>query len=249
MDLFLFLKSQVATPYLYSPPNLSVMPLKVIGAGFGRTGTQSLKLALEQLDFGKCYHMSELFAHADHIGYWEKIHRGQTVDFEELFEGYQSAVDIPASIYYRKWMELYPQAKVILSIRETDKWYESASKTIFRKMPAIGRATLRLAGLVSSRPRYILRILKFIDEAALQGLLNGSTEEHHAKTVYEKWNEEVKKNVPDERLLVFNVKEGWPPLCRFLQVPVPDAPFPRANDRESFNKRNKAGALAKSSPS
>lgn len=221
------------------------MSLKVIGAGFGRTGTESLKLALEQLGFDKCYHMGELFRHPHHIVYWEKLFRGEPIDFQKLFQGYQAAVDLPSNLNYKKLMEEYPNAKVILTLRDVDKWYESASRTIFKKRPAAGKFLLRLLSGFSSKPRYILRILKFIDEAAMKGMMHGRTDEKSAKATFEKWNQDILEYVPKERLLVYRVQEGWEPLCRFLNVPVPDTPFPHSNTRHSFKKRNTVGSLVK----
>src|SRR5262245_50709202 len=106
--------------------------LRVIGAGFGRTGTLSLKAALEQLGFNPCYHMVEVLSHPDHIARWRAIGEGQAAEWEALFAGYQAAVDVPASEYYAQLMQAYPEAKVVLTVRDPEQWYESASSTIFR---------------------------------------------------------------------------------------------------------------------
>ncbi len=107
------------------------MPLQVIGAGFGRTGTASLKAALETLGFTKCYHMFEFMEHPEHAKYWDAASQGKPVAWDRLFEGYQATVDWPGCTYYIQLMEAYPEAKVVLSVRDPERWYESVSKTIF----------------------------------------------------------------------------------------------------------------------
>ena len=133
--------------------------LKVIGAGYGRTGTKSLKTALEKLGYGKCYHMEELLSTPEHVKYWKDAMEGKPVNWEELFGqyGYQSAVDFPTSLYYKELAAYYPEAKVILSIRDAEKWYKSVYQTIYTfepeakvklkmllKMPFSGSMTLSL---------------------------------------------------------------------------------------------------------
>ena len=112
------------------------MPLKVIGAGFGRTGTLSLKVALEQLGFTKCYHMTEVFAKPDHVKLWDAAARGEPVDWEALFRGYQATVDWPGCNFYQEYIRLYPEAKVILTLRDPDRWYDSARQTIYQQQQA-----------------------------------------------------------------------------------------------------------------
>ena len=118
------------------------MSLKVIGAGFGRTGTTSLKAALERLGFDRCYHMFEFMEHPEHAKYWDAASKGKPVDWNALFEGYQSTLDWPGCSYYRDLMQRYPEAKVLLTVRDSEKWYQSAQKTIFRP-PGDWRDVLR----------------------------------------------------------------------------------------------------------
>ncbi|HYV95444.1 MAG TPA: sulfotransferase [Chitinophagales bacterium] len=218
------------------------MSLKVIGAGWGRTGTESLKKALEILDFGKCYHAFELMKHPQDIVYWEKLHHGEKPDYEKLFDGYQSSVDFPACIFYKQFLEKYPDAKVILSVRDKDKWYESASKTIFkfRKMPTGMLIAMRLGGIFSSTLRIMPRAFRSGLSIIHFGFLEGRMDDEvWMKEKFTRWNEEVKRHVPAEKLLVYEVKDGWEPLCKFLNVPVPNVPFPKSNDSDSFQKRLK----------
>src|SRR4051812_7397946 len=110
--------------------NTTIMPLQIIGSGMGRTGTHSLKLALEMLGFDKCYHMAELFQHPEQVTYFERAERGEQVSWEALFQGYRSAVDYPVARYYKQLMSYYPDAKIIHTVRDAESWYQSASQTI-----------------------------------------------------------------------------------------------------------------------
>jgi hypothetical protein len=216
---------------------MSTNQLKVIGAGMGRTGTESLKMALEQLGFGRCYHMFELMKNPEHLPEWEKLSRGEKPNYEFLFQGYQSCTDFPAALYYREFMQQYPEAKVVLTVRDADKWYDSASKTILRVMPSFFYTVVRFFGLFSKTAQAYPAIHRYAVRIVHQGIFNGRTHDReYTKAVFNAWNEEVKRAVPADRLLVFEVKDGWEPLCRFLGVPVPSTPFPRANDSDSFDK-------------
>ena len=148
--------------------------LKIIGAGFGRTGTLSLKVALERLGYTKCYHMLDLPSNPEHISYWEAAARGEPVDWPALFTGYQAIVDFPGCHFYRKLLDQYPQAKVILTTRDPDKWYTSALETILRpkfrlslilrivcKIP-FSRRVRRLPRLMISMNRIIRRVWRSI---------------------------------------------------------------------------------------
>jgi len=201
------------------------MSLDVIGAGFGRTGTLSLKLALEELGFVKCHHMIEVFQNPDQAPVFQTAARGETVDWSALYEGYRATVDWPGCYFWRELAEAFPQAKVILSTRDPHSWFKSASETIFQAMnmetddPAIGGVTAMARELVFERT------------------FGGDISEAHAVEVFNAHLAEVKRNIPAERLLVFKAKQGWGPLCAFLGVEVPDKPYPRTNSTEEFNSR------------
>ena len=192
------------------------MPLRIIGSGFGRTGTLSLKLALEQLGFGPCHHMVEVFAGEKRLHHWDRIARGETVDWEEVFEGFQSTVDWPSCNYWRPLFERYPQARIISSVRDPESWFRSTQATIFRD------------GLRSSPPS----IRKIVTDAV------GADVHDRAACIaaFERHNAAVRAEVPPGKLLVFEAGQGWEPLCAFLGVPVPDAPYPRVNSTEDFQK-------------
>jgi hypothetical protein len=201
------------------------MPLSVIGAGFGRTGTLSLKKALERLGFGPCHHMVELFAHPEQIPLWDQATDGAPIDWDALLGGYRSAVDWPACHFWRELADRYPAAKVILTVRDPQAWYRSARAMIFRYMadpppdePAAAKAQWRL-----------------VRKMILRQTFGGSTDDPDlAIGVLRMHDEEVERTIPAKRLLVHEVSQGWEPLCRFLGADVPDEPFPRVNTTEEF---------------
>jgi Sulfotransferase domain len=202
--------------------------LKVIGSGFGRTGTLSMKAALEQLGFGPCYHMREVFP--KHVAAWHKVGLGLPVDWHELFKGYQSSVDFPACIYYRELMQAFPVAKVVHTVRDPQRWYQSAYETIYRFTnitPPWARRLIRPIG----------RQIDMVNLVIWGAVFKGEFENRErAIDIFRQHTEEVLRTVPPERLLVFDVKDGWEPLCKFLQVPIPDTPFPHLNDGEHMQR-------------
>lgn len=209
------------------------MSIKVIGAGFGRTGTASLKGALEDLGFDKCYHMTEVFPQPAHIALWQAATAGKPVDWDKLFEGYQATVDWPGATFYKELMAHYPDAKVILSVRDPEAWYGSTTDTIFR-MSKVGFP-------MSLAPLFVPRLRRFIRMATnliWQNTFDNRFEDKaYAISVFNEHIAEVKRTVPANKLLIYEVKEGWKPLCTFLEVPIPDQPFPRLNDSATFNRQ------------
>ena len=193
------------------------MPLQVIGAGLGRTGTLSLKLALEQLGLGPCYHMLEVRAARERLEHWNRVAAGETVDWEEVFAGFRSTVDWPACNYWRELMARYPDAKVILSLRDPDGWFRSTQATIFSDE------------VQRDAPPSIRQILKNVVGEDLH-------DRERCIAGFERHNAAVRGGVPAEKLLVFDARQGWAPLCAFLGVPVPDAPFPSVNTTDDFRK-------------
>ena len=198
------------------------MSLEVIGAGFGRTGTMSLKVALEELGYDPCYHMIEVFEHPEHVSLWEAAIRGEPLDWEKIFGSYQAAVDWPTAAFYSELMKVYPHAKVLLTIRDPEKWYESTKNTLYPTGDA-------------PEPSPIMRMAtKLVWEQTFD---RNFEDRRYAIEVFKRHNEEVKKHVPPERLLVYEVKEGWKPLCEFLGVEIPEGkPFPHLNDTEAFKE-------------
>ncbi|MDQ3019929.1 MAG: sulfotransferase family protein [Bacteroidota bacterium] len=223
------------------------MSLKIIGTGLGRTGTHSLKLALEQLGFGKCYHMIELIQHPEGLKYFQQAEKDEHVNWEELFEGYHSAVDYPVARYYKQLIKYYPDAKIIHTIRDAESWYKSVTDTIFWvSKPSLWRILKVAVHLpFSSETRSRLPVFKF--NGKLIELEFGKDLKNKEEVIrrFNLHNEEVIKTIPKERLLVFNPKGGWDPLCNFLNVPVPENPFPKSNTKDEFIQRAKTVARAK----
>jgi hypothetical protein len=215
------------------------MTLEVIGAGFGRTGTMSLKVALEELGFEPCYHMSEVFTHPEHVELWRAAARGEPVEWEQIFGGYRATVDWPACSFYGELMEKYPDAKVILTVRDPQRWYESAYNTIYTMTRAASSSPIfYVASLVMPRAKGMKRARQMIEEIVWERDLEGRFEDReYAIETFERHNEEVEQSVPTDKLLVYEVKEGWGPLCEFLGVEVPEEPFPHLNDSAVFQRR------------
>ena len=207
------------------------MALKIIGAGFGRTGTNSLKLALETLESTPCHHMLEVFPRENHINWFHDKAHGNNIDWDAVYENFGSAVDWPTSAYYQELAEYYPDSKVILSVRDPEKWYDSTKDTIYFVSTAIPKWIL----LLSSKKRMVYEM---IQKTIWQGVFNGKFEDRdHAINVFKKHIKDVQSIIPEERLLIHEAKDGWEPLCEFLGKPVPNQPYPRVNEAKSFEKQ------------
>jgi len=202
------------------------LALQVIGAGYGRTGTLTLKTALEMLGLGPCHHMLEVMGNPAQVEFWNRAAAGEPVDWEEVYKDYHSTVDWPGCSFYAELAERYRDAKVILSTRDPDRWYESMAETILKGMIEQGLETQ----VPRDNPMYFGTAL--IAERAF----NFDYSRDGARTAIERHNAEVRATIPAARLLEFEVSEGWEPLCAFLGVPVPHQPFPRANERENFRE-------------
>ncbi|MBK8549930.1 MAG: sulfotransferase family protein [Ignavibacteria bacterium] len=210
--------------------------MKIIGSGLGRTGTHSLKLALEHLGYGKCYHMVELFQRPQGLKYFKQAERNEQVNWDELFEGYASAVDYPVARYFKKLFKFYPDAKVIHTVRDSEIWYQSASETIFWASKPYSLRILKLAVHLPFSREARRRIPVLLYNRKLSELEFGKNLKDKKKVI-ERFNyhtKEVIASIPQEQLLVFNAEDGWKPLCEFLNVPVPSDPFPKSNTREEF---------------
>jgi hypothetical protein len=211
------------------------MSLKVIGAGFGRTGTLSLKYALEQLGFGPCYHMIEMRMHPEHDALWLALARGESTDWRPILDGYASSVDWPATMLWKELAAAYPEAKVILTLRDPERWYESASKTIFARMReyADKLASDDAQSLDPARRGH----MRMVNTVVVDKAFGGNLDRDHAIEVFNAHNAEVRRTVPPERLLVYESGQGWDPLCAFLGVPVPETPYPKVNTADDFVAR------------
>jgi len=186
--------------------------VKVIGAGFGRTGAASLKAALETLDFGPCYNMMEVLRHPEHVEFWEAALRGEPVDWDGVLGSYEAAVDWPACTFYEQFMERHPDAKVLLNVRDPERRYESTRNTIYElsKIAAGTRLSRAIFAFVGLFVPGVFDICRMAEEIIWQGTFDGKFEDkHHAIEVFNRHNEEVRRRVPQGRLLIYEVEEGW----------------------------------------
>jgi hypothetical protein len=208
--------------------------MRVIGVGFGRTGTASLKEALERLGAGPCYHMRDVVEQPGRARPWLAAAEGHRPDWTDVFAGYGSTVDWPGAAFWRDLVSAYPDAKVVLTTRDPHRWYDSMAKTI---LPAWRRR--REAPAPADPERRALGEL--MERVIARRVFAGRAEDPaHAIATYERHNADVRAAVPAHRLLEFQVAQGWEPLCDFLDAPVPDEPFPRVNDTTEFNRRAQA---------
>lgn len=200
------------------------MTLQLIGAGVGRTGTLSLKSALETLGIAPCHHMVEVARHPEQAPLWAAAARG-AADWHALLGGFRAAVDWPAAAFWRELGVVFPTARVILTVRDAAAWHASFRETI----------VAHTAGLAPPPGSALRAVYDLTRELVLDGVFAGRADDAaYAIGVYEKHNREVIATIAAERLLVYDVAEGWEPLCRFLDRPVPQEPFPRLNTRSGF---------------
>ena len=211
---------------------------RVIGAGWGRTGTASLKRALEQLGFGPCHHMEEVINGPEDVPTWVAAARGAKVDWATFMRGWGATCDFPSALYYGELAAAFPEAKVVLTVRDAEGWYESMRTTI---VPSMKRFPNRF--IVKHLPR-VGAPAQVMNPSPLKARVMDRFEDKAAIVAeFEAHNEEVKRVIPPERLLVFDVKQGWEPLCKFLGVPVPEGPFPRVNDAKQFQGYTKRATI------
>lgn len=199
------------------------MALQVIGAGVGRTGTHSLKVAINRLGLGPCHHMEAVLQNlSDQVPLWSAALDGRA-DWQAIYNGCQSAVDWPTAGFFRELLETYPSAKFVLTVRDAEKWADSFEATIYKLMggkdevPPEMRAWMEMALGVTAKTGFA-----------------GGLDRDGLIAAFEAHNESVKATIPASQLLVFEVKDGWGPLCEFLGAPVPAEEFPRTNDRTEF---------------
>ncbi|MBV9332181.1 MAG: hypothetical protein JOZ55_11565, partial [Alphaproteobacteria bacterium] len=175
------------------------MALKIVGSGLGRTGTASLKEALETLGF-PCHHMIEVFMHPESVPLWVEAANGHA-DWDAIYRDYTATVDYPGAAFWRELVQKYPSAKVLHSVRDPDQWFESTQATIFRP-----------GGPMDAPPGPVTPLF-----AALRSRISVDIHDRAAMVAYfRRHSEEVEREVPRERLLVYNANEGWEPLCKFL---------------------------------
>jgi len=202
------------------------MTLKIVGSGLGRTGTLSLKHALEELGFGPCHHMMEVFKRPESMALWVEAGKGNA-DWNAIFQDFHAAVDYPTARFWRELAAAYPHARIIHTVRDPDRWFESTQETIFAP---------RSFAVEPPGP------VKPFFETVTEGMREHLHDREFMIGHFKRHTEEVLATIPPERLLVYRVAEGWEPLCRFLGVPVPNTPFPSENSREEFKARVASGS-------
>jgi hypothetical protein len=195
------------------------MALDVIGVGLGRTGTLSLKVALEILGLKPCHHMVEVWANPASIGDWLEAANGRP-NWQKIFDGFRATVDYPGCHFWRELNTAYSQAKAVLTVRDPGDWFDSTQTTIFSP---------RMRDRVGDSPA-----AEFLQKTVWNNFGSHLHDRAYMIEAFERHSAEVRRTIPRERLLVLDVKQGWEPLCEFLGVPVPSKPFPRLNSREEL---------------
>lgn len=196
--------------------------LKVIGAGISRTGTFSFKLAMEKLGFIKCHHMMEVIDNPEQATEFLAAARGEQIDWKILYRGYQACCDFPSCYFWHELMGQFPEAKVVLTVRDPESWYKSMSETI-------------LPSLMQSLDTFGSPTAKMGEELIKHRFLGDRLDDKtHVIDAFNRHNQAVRDTVPADRLLEFDARQGWEPLCAFLGVPVPDEPYPKTNSLDEF---------------
>ncbi len=205
------------------------MALELIGAGLGRTGTLSLKAALERIGYGSCYHGIEVLVAPERGRLWLEQTQSGSHDWDGIFHGYRATVDWPAAAFWRELVERYPDAKVLLSLRDSDRWYDSVMNTIYPVMTQ---------GPPKNAPEILHKFHEMLCALVLERTFGGRLRDRdHAKRVFEKHNQSVIDAIPAPKLLIYQPGDGWEPICRFLDMPVPNEDFPHLNDTAWYRAR------------
>jgi hypothetical protein len=211
------------------------MTMKLIGAGFGRTGTLSLKSAIETLGAGPCYHMLEVSQNPGHATLWHEAAVTGDADWDALLRGYPATVDWPGCYFWRQLVRAYPEAKVLLSVRSPESWYASVRGTIYQSMSNAHNISNEAARSHLEMARKIV----------LEDTFDGRFEDaEYAMGVFEQHNADVVAAIPPERLLIYEVGSGWEPLCGFLACPIPEQDYPHVNKTADFQDRMREIAKA-----
>jgi len=208
------------------------MTLKLIGAGYGRMGTRATKDALETLGLGPCHHMADVFAQPETVPLWADAVKSPLTTPEgwtPLLGDYVSCVDWPSCHFWKELHIAFPDAKVLLSTRDHEKWWNSINKTIFELI----RAELTSEDVDTIQLGHHAMVREMILTQTFGGNVD---DKDHVLTVLKAHEEEVRDTIPASQLLTWSVTEGWDALCAFLDVPVPDTPFPNRNTTKEFRE-------------
>jgi hypothetical protein len=219
--------------------------MKMIGVGFGRTGTMSLKAALEELGAGPCFHMIDLIMGEDRqrdLEYWIKIADGEPTDWDEVFEPWESTVDWPAASKWRELVDAFPDIPVLLNVRDFDGFYKSCANTLLAVKEAAQAGELAQD---ANREQPAPELWGVIEKLIWQGDFQGRFQDKEwMRQMYHERIETIKREVPSDRLVYWELGDGWAPLADALDVDVPDAPFPHLHDTNAFRAEFGLPALA-----
>jgi Sulfotransferase domain len=217
--------------------------MKLIGAGLPRTGTLSQKIALEMLGLAPCYHMVNVLGELDETDRWRQV-LDKELGLDAIFEGFQATVDWPGSFFWRELIDTYPDAKVLLSVRDGDSWARSMHDTIWGVLygDILIRHMSNAWSDVDPKWRDYMALMDKMWKRS--GLMEDeNTTQAYMSDAMRRYNQEVQQAVPSDRLLVWTPADGWEPLCEFLELPVPEVPFPHVNDSKQFGERIIDGAM------
>ncbi len=210
--------------------------MRLIGAGLPRTATMTQKIALEKLGASPCYHMANVMGDLDVVPVWQDAFLGRR-NWESIFGGFEATVDWPGAFFYRELMDAYPEAKVLLSVRDGASWERSMANTIWGTFygDMLVHDLSEAWGRVDTRWANYINLMKSMwQESGLLGDEFDTPGSGKMAEAMERYNEEVKRTVPADRLVVWTPSDGWGPLCEALDVPVPDEPLPHVNDTKGY---------------
>jgi len=216
--------------------------MKVIGVGFGRSGTMSLKQALGELGAGPCFHMIDLIQDPSKVGPWHAAVFEGEMDWDAMFDGFESTIDWPGCTLWRDLIDAFPEAKVLLNYRDFDAFYRSLETTVYALRKAAKEGTLEPD---ASRPQPVPELWEIIDELIFARDLQGSIEDRErVREICEQRLEEIQSTVPADRLTVWKLGDGWGPLCEMLDVHEPEHEFPHLHEAAEFRAKFGLPALA-----
>ena len=207
--------------------------MKIICAGWGRTGTRSLKRSLEVLTGQPSYHMQNILLNKKDAKLWHNSifkHKGE-FDWEKIYSGYGACLDFPSCNYYQELMEAYPDAKVILTVRDDESWIKSWNVLNNQILKSF---TFKFLAKIPNTSFYLQKQIHNEMILGIRGAFQGAKSDEERKNKFNEWNQSVIDYVPKDRLLVYQVKEGWSPICNLLNVPIPDMPFPYLNKTKNM---------------
>jgi hypothetical protein len=219
--------------------------MKMIGVGFGRTGTMSLKAALEELGAGPCFHMIDLITGENKerdLEHWVRVADGEPVDWTEVFEGWEATVDWPAASRWREIVAAFPGVPVLLNVRDFDGFYKSCANTILAVKEAAQAGELAED---ANREQPAPELWGVIEKLIWQGDFQGRFKDKEwVREMYWERVETIKREVPADRLVYWELGDGWEPLADALGVEAPHKPFPHLHDTNEFRTEFGLPALA-----